>query len=129
MQKGDCQHCHPLGNTFTDFEFRNTGLDSIAQDSGRYRITFLNADIGKFKTPSLRNVEFTAPYMHDGRFNTLEEVIDHYNVNFKYTQNLDPALANIPKNRLSQQEKTDLIAFLKTLSDFEFLTNPNHKKP
>ena len=129
MQKGDCQHCHPLGNTFTDFQFRNTGLDSIAQDSGRYRITYLQSDIGKFKTPSLRNIEFTSPYMHDGRFSTLEEVIDHYNSNFKYPVNLDPALAHIPKNRLSNQEKSDIVAFLKTLSDFEFLTNPAHHKP
>lgn len=129
MQKGDCQHCHPLGNTFTDFEFRNTGLDSIPQDSGRFKITFIPSDLGKFKTPSLRNIEFTSPYMHDGRFTTLEEVLDHYNSNFKYAANLDPILANIPKNRLTIQEKKDIIAFLKTLSDFEFLTNPDFKAP
>jgi cytochrome c peroxidase len=77
----------------TDFEFRNTGLDSIYADEGRARITLSQSDVGKFKTPSLRNITVTAPYMHDGRFATLMECIDHYNTGFHYHPNLDPLLA------------------------------------
>lgn len=124
FQKGDCTHCHTLGSTFTDFEYRNTGLDSIPVDSGRAHITLLPADLGRFKTPSLRNIELTAPYMHDGRFNTLQEVMDHYNTGFHYTANLDPNLRNSTKGRMSPQEMDDIIAFLKTLTDYSLLTNP-----
>ncbi|REJ81729.1 MAG: cytochrome-c peroxidase [Bacteroidetes bacterium] len=127
--KGDCVHCHTMGSTFTDFEFRNTGLDSIAADSGRARITLLASDIGKFKTPSLRNIEVTAPYMHDGRFFTLQEVMDHYNTGFHYPQNLDANLRTSVKGRMTQQDMDDIIAFLKTLTDYNFLTNPAFAKP
>ncbi|MEZ5174155.1 MAG: cytochrome c peroxidase [Bacteroidia bacterium] len=82
FDKGDCSHCHVLGSTFTDFEFKNNGLDSVYADEGRYRITLNPDDLGRFKTPSLRNIEVTAPYMHDGRFSTLMEVIQHYNSGF-----------------------------------------------
>ena len=124
FQKGDCTHCHTLGSTFTDFEYRNTGLDSIAVDSGRARITLLPADLGRFKTPSLRNIELTAPYMHDGRFQTLQEVMDHYNTGFHYAANLDPNLRSATKGRMSQQDMDDVIAFLKSLTDHSLLTNP-----
>ncbi|MBP6456856.1 MAG: c-type cytochrome [Chitinophagaceae bacterium] len=127
--KGDCFHCHTLGGYFTDFEFRNNGLDSIPVDLGRARITHNPLDEGKFKTPTLRNIEFTAPYMHDGRFNTLEEVVQHYNKNFYYTQNLDPLIQVIPKNRLSLAEVQDLISFLKTLTDTSFINNPAYSDP
>src|SRR5262249_30788964 len=73
----DCFHCHG-GNLFTDAQFKNNGLDAEFRDPGHYLVTGSDADRGKFKTPSLRNVELTAPYMHDGRFKTLEEVVDHY---------------------------------------------------
>lgn len=126
--KGDCIHCHSMGSTFSDFDYRNTGLDSIPVDKGRGRITLLPQDDGKFKTPSLRNIEYTAPYMHDGRFKTLEECIQHYNTGFRYTANLDPALAIAKKNRLTPADVQDLVAFLKTLSDPELLTNPAYKK-
>lgn len=129
MSKGDCNHCHVLGSTFTDFEFKNTGLDSIPVDQGRYLITLLNSDRGKFKTPSLRNIELTAPYMHDGRFQTLDEVIDHYNTGFRYAANLDPNLYFAVKGRMSAQEKADIIAFLKTLTDYEFLTDQRFSDP
>jgi cytochrome c peroxidase len=128
-EKGDCTHCHSLGSTFSDFEFRNTGLDSITVDAGRAMITFLATDSGKFKTPSLRNIALTAPYMHDGRFRTLEECIDHYNTNFRYTKNLDGSLGIRKKGQLNTQEKADLIAFLHTLTDHEFITNPKFAKP
>ena len=127
--KGDCNHCHILGSTFTDFEYRNNGLDSISADSGRARITLRSTDMGKFKTPSLRNIEVTAPYMHDGRFQTLQEVLNHYNTDFHYTANLDPNLQAIQKGRLSQRDMDDMIAFLKTLTDYEFLSNPAFAKP
>ena len=124
MEKGDCSHCHSLGSTFSDFEFRNTGLDSIPLDEGRYLITLNQGDRGKFKTPSLRNVELTAPFMHDGRFQTLLECVQHYNTGFRYSANLDPNLSFAVKGRMTQQEMDDLVAFLKTLTDMEFVNNP-----
>jgi cytochrome c peroxidase len=128
MNKGDCNHCHVIGGLFTDFELRNTGLDSIAVDPGRARITLNPLDSGKFKTPSLRNIEVTGPYMHDGRFETLEQCIEHYNTGFRYTQNLDPNLEYAKKGRLNQAEIEDIVAFLKTLTDTEFLNNPKFKQ-
>jgi cytochrome c peroxidase len=127
--KGDCVHCHVLGSTFTDFEFRNTGLDSIPIDKGRALITLLTTDEGKFKTPSLRNIEMTAPYMHDGRFTTLRQCIEHYNRNFKYTENLALELKLVAKNRMNESEIDDLIAFLKTLTDHDFINNSALDKP
>jgi cytochrome c peroxidase len=124
MEKGDCSHCHSLGSTFSDFEFRNTGLDSIPLDEGRYLITLNQGDRGKFKTPSLRNVELTAPFMHDGRFQTLLECVQHYNTGFRYSANLDPNLSLAVKGRMTQQEMEDLVAFMKTLTDMEFVNNP-----
>jgi len=123
MEKGDCSHCHSLGSTFSDFEFRNTGLDSIPVDEGRYLITLNSNDRGKFKTPSLRNVELTAPFMHDGRFQTLLECVQHYNTGFRYSANLDPNLSFAVKGRMTQQEMEDLVAFMKTLTDMEFVNN------
>ena len=120
-----------LGSTFSDFEFRNTGLDSIAVDAGRYKITLQPTDSGKFKTPSLCNIALTAPYTHDGRFKTLGECIDHYNTNFHMAKYLDGNIANKAKGRLTSQDKSDLIAFLNTLTDYEFIHNPNlrsHRK-
>jgi cytochrome c peroxidase len=125
MSKGDCNHCHVLGSTFSDFGYRNTGLDSIPVDEGRYLITLVESDKGRFKTPSLRNIEFTAPYMHDGRFSTLMECIEHYNTGFHYTANLDGNLATSIKGRMSMEEMQAIESFLLTLSDTEFLTNPD----
>jgi cytochrome c peroxidase len=127
--KGDCNHCHSLGTTFSDFEFRNTGLDSIPVDGGRYLITLNESDRGKFKTPSLRNVELTAPYMHDGRFQTLMQCIDHYNSGFHYTSNLDVNLLTAQKGRMSVEDKLALEAFLKTLTDWDFIQNPAFDDP
>lgn len=127
--KGDCFHCHVMGSTFTDFEFRNNGLDSIFKDLGRYKITLNDADKGKFKTSTLRNIELTAPYMHDGRFTTLEQVLEHYNNGLIVTATTDVNIALAKKGRLSELEKTQIIAFLKTLTDYDFINNPNFKKP
>ncbi|MEY2739050.1 MAG: hypothetical protein RL259_959 [Bacteroidota bacterium] len=122
-----CASCHET-DIFTDNSFRNNGLpiNPSINDKGRYRVTGLDEDKYKFKVPSLRNIEKTAPYMHDGRFYTLDAVLDHYDSGVTQTQNLDPSLQHtgalgIP---LSSSEKAQLIAFLKTLTDNEFLSNP-----
>ena len=122
-----CATCHAT-DLFTDNSFRNNGLpvNPALNDIGRYRVTQLDADVHKFKVSSLRNIELTAPYMHDGRFFTLEAVLNHYSSGMVNSPTLDPTLNNngtlgIP---LSSQEKTKLIAFLKTLTDNEFITNP-----
>ncbi|MES2617976.1 MAG: cytochrome c peroxidase [Bacteroidota bacterium] len=128
INKGDCGHCHVIGSTFSDFEYRNTGLDSIPVDKGRSLITLNNNDDGKFKTPSLRNIALTAPYMHDGRFKTLEECIQHYNIGFKYAENIDPNLGNSQKGRMNPMDVQDIIAFLNTLTDFEFVNNPKFRE-
>lgn len=121
-----CARCHAT-DIFTDNSFRNNGLsiNPQIQDNGRYHVTELEEDRYKFKVPSLRNIEKTAPYMHDGRFFTLEAVLDHYANGVANTQNLDPSLnqngvLGIP---LTTDEKVKIIAFLKTLTDNEFLTD------
>lgn len=122
-----CASCH-ASDIFTDNSFRNNGLpiNPALNDTGRFRVTENEEEKYKFKVPSLRNIEKTAPYMHDGRFYTLEAVLNHYDSGVANTQNLDASLSNlgtlgIP---LSPTEKMQLIAFLKTLTDNEFLTNP-----
>ncbi|MBK9282992.1 MAG: c-type cytochrome [Sphingobacteriaceae bacterium] len=132
-EKGDCFHCHSLG-LFTDNKFHNIGLDSIflGQNMGRYNYTGLNKDLGLFKTPTLRNIELTAPYMHDGRYTTLEEVVEHYNSKVKHSNTLDPIMTKPSKLYglgLTPQEKQDLVAFLKTLTDNDFINNPLLQKP
>ena len=118
-EQGDCFHCHgaPL---FTDNQFHNNGLDLDPQDPGLAAFTQGRLDHGKFITPTLRNIEYTAPYMHDGRFQTLEEVIDHYDSGFHRTRLTDPVLLIRPNLGLNRKEKRALIAFLKTLSDTRF---------
>jgi cytochrome c peroxidase len=116
-----CSQCHtePL---FTDHSFRNNGLDDESLDAGRAAITQLQSDHGKFRVPTLRNVELTNPYMHDGRFFTLNQVLEHYNSGIHQSATLDPALASgIP---LSGAEKQSLVAFLKTLTDYKFISDP-----
>ena len=85
-----------------------------------------DADKAKFKVTTLRNIAVTAPYMHDGRFNTLEEVVDHYNEGLHASSTLDPALASTMGTglMLTPEDKADLIAFLHTLTDFSYLNNP-----
>jgi cytochrome c peroxidase len=129
FSKGDCVHCHTLGRNFSDFTYRNNGLDSIPSDSGRAKITLNPNDIGKFKVPSLRNIEVTAPYMHDGRFTDLHQVLEHYNTGFHYPTNLDPNIRLAVKGRMTQQDMDDIVAFLKTLTDPDFLSNPAFGHP
>jgi cytochrome c peroxidase len=122
-----CANCHAT-DMFTDNSFRNNGLavNPLVNDVGRYKLTQLDQDYYKFKVPSLRNVEVTAPYMHDGRFGTLDAVLNHYSNAVVNGITLDPLLQQngtlgIP---LSNQEKTQLIAFLKTLTDYQYLNDP-----
>lgn len=116
-QRGaDCFHCHG-GPLFSDHQFHNNGL-APADDAGRFRFTKRESDRGKFATPSLRNIALTAPYMHDGRFATLEEVVEHYTTGMQRTPTLDPNLAKHPDGGipLSAEDKRALVLFLKTLT-------------
>jgi cytochrome c peroxidase len=121
-----CNACHqePL---FTDFSFRNNGIGiGYSNDSGRYAVTLNPDDLYRFKVPSLRNLRFTAPYMHDGRFYTIDAVLDQYAHHIVDMDNLDPLLKakDTLGIQLSEAERIALKAFLNTLNDFEFVTNP-----
>lgn len=122
-----CASCHS-GELFTDESFRNTGMyyNTQFKDAGRYRVTLEQNDWMKFRVPSLRNVEYTAPYMHDGRFYTLDAVLNFYSDNVGDNANLDPQLKQNGHLgiAMNSQEKQLIIAFLKTLSDKNFITNP-----
>ncbi|MBT8327790.1 MAG: c-type cytochrome [Bacteroidia bacterium] len=123
LYQSECSSCHtePL---FTNSSFKNNGLDSVYSDLGRKRITLNDADLGKFKVPSLRNLSYTYPYMHDGRFVSMEQVIEHYSKNILDSKTLSSELIN--KN-FTAQEKADIVAFLKTLDDESFLTNMEYR--
>lgn len=118
--RANCATCHtePL---FTDYSFRNNGLNATFTDLGRALITLDENDEGKFKVPTLRNVTETYPYMHDGRFQTLDQVLNHYSEGIVQSATLDPLLQNgIP---LTNTEKDQLKAFLETLTDYDFIGN------
>ena len=119
-----CATCH-AGVLFTDQSYRNNGLpiDPEYDDEGRSRITGLQADKYKFKVPSLRNIQITYPYMHDGRFQTLAQVLDHYDSGMVVTENLDPVFQQNENLGISltEDEKQKIIAFLETLTDDNFL--------
>ncbi len=121
----DCFHCHG-GPLFQSQTFANNGLDDVFPDTGREKVTGRGADCGKFAVPSLRNVEVTAPYMHDGRFKTLDEVIEHYCTGVKRSATLDPNLAKHPDGGvpLDDSDKRALTAFLKTLTDERYRLHP-----
>jgi cytochrome c peroxidase len=118
----DCFHCHG-GPLFQSQSFANNGLDDRFTDPGREKVTGKASDLGKFAVPSLRNVALTAPYMHDGRFKTLDEVIEHYVSGVRRSATLDPNLAKHPDGGvpLSTADKKALVAFLKTLTDERYL--------
>lgn len=130
--RGDCFHCHGSDNNplWTDNKFHNNGLDTIFTDLGLGAVTGDPADNGKFKSPSLRNLAFTAPYMHDGRFSTLEEVIEHYSTGIKNSSTIDPLIKKVDQGgvNLSTQDKADLKAFLLSLTDPDFINNPAFKE-
>ncbi len=128
---GDCFHCHVTSLLqFSDYQFHNNGLDETFSDLGLGGVTGLATDEGKFKTPTLKNIELTAPYMHDGRFATLEEVVEHYNSGTHESATLDPLMKYTEFGlMLTDQDKIDLIAFLKCMTDTEFTTNPAFQDP
>lgn len=130
LPDAECGHCHaePL---FTTFEFRNNGLENIDNledfpDKGRGEVTGNSQDNGKFKIPTLFNAAISPPYMHDGRFQTLEEVMDHYNSGGHRQSNTDPLIQPLG---LSEKQKQQVIAFVKTLTDSTFLTEKNFSDP
>lgn len=136
--KGDCLHCHltdanALG---TNGKFSNNGLDAVTnikefKDFGKANASGKNEDYGVFKIPSLRNIAVTAPYMHDGRFNTLEEVIDFYSEGLNYSPTIDSKMGHIRTKgaKLSPLEKQQIIAFLHTLTDTVFIQNKKFSNP
>jgi cytochrome c peroxidase len=131
--KGDCFHCHgnPNNPLWTDNSFHNNGLDETFTDRGLGDFTGDPRDFGLFKTPSLRNLAYTAPFMHDGRFVTLEEVINHYSEGLVYSETIDPLMKTIAQGgvNLSESDKADLKAFLLSLSDPSFINNPDFQDP
>jgi cytochrome c peroxidase len=125
-----CTHCHS-GPNFTDNKFHNNGLDNVSSftdfaDLGRGGVNNVMFDNGKFRTPSLRNIALTAPYMHDGRFETLEDVLEHYASGGHGFENEN---SNIRPFDLSEEEKQALLAFLHTLTDTSFTNNPAFQSP
>jgi cytochrome c peroxidase len=134
--KYDCNSCHQVttpGGYILAGTFANIGLDAEYQDNGLQSSTKSPVDAGKFKIPSLRNVVYTAPYMHDGRFETLEDVIEHYSSGIENHPNLDARLLDAngqAKNmNISEHEKKAIVAFLHTLSDESVLTDPKFSNP
>jgi cytochrome c peroxidase len=145
IRGGNCGDCH-LGVLFNGDQsglsgFHNNGLDDdLTLSEGVMKVTNNPDDKGKFRVPSLRNIALTAPYMHDGRFNTLEEVLDHYNDQIKQSKTLDPLIMaasnevkkpgdNRIKLYLTNQEKADIIAFLNMLTDEEFTSDKKFSNP
>ena len=134
-----CASCHAssvLGNGFSEFSpqsVANNGLDKVYTDEGVGEVTEIRTDIGKFKIPGLRNISLTAPYMHDGRFASLEEVIDFYSENIQAHENLDRKLIGVngqPKKiNFTDEEKSDLVAFFNTLTDEKMIVDPKWSDP
>lgn len=123
--KANCVHCH--GGTKTMIElFHNNGLDSTFADAGREDFTKSTNDKGRFRVATLRNIAVTAPYMHDGRFKDLKEVLDHYGDHIVESPTLSPFLG---REKLTEQEKEDIISFLHTLTDNDFITDPRFSDP
>ena len=132
LSGADCAHCHS-GANFENDQYMNNGLDADDDflDDGRMKVTSDASDKAKFKVPTLRNIELTPPYMHDGRFNTLEEVVNHYNDGLVSSTTIDPALENTRSTglMLTVQDKSDLVAFLKTLTDTDMTSDARYASP
>lgn len=130
----DCFHCHGGGGNplFTTHLFYNNGKDSLFTDAlDRFGLTGEIADLGKYKAPTLRNISLSGPYMHDGRFATLDEVIEFYSHHVVLSETVDPLMHHVLRGgvQLTPSEKADLKAFILTLHDSSFLTNPAFGKP
>jgi len=133
-----CKGCH-AGELFTDDDYHNNGIDGdFSNDAleglykGRYRITYKPADLGKYKTPTLRNVMLTAPYMHDGRFATIGDVLTHYAGHVQVSPTTDALLyqdGGKPGIPLTADEKMAIITFLKSLTDESFISNTKLSNP
>ncbi|WP_234734150.1 cytochrome-c peroxidase [Tellurirhabdus bombi] len=130
VRGGNCAHCHGGPKLYQEV-FHNNGLDRIPKDPGRREITGMEQDQGRFRVPTLRNITLTAPYMHDGRFASLEEVLDHYSDHIQASSTLSPELmpTDVSRNQMTPQEKQDLIAFLHLFTDQGFITNPAFSDP
>lgn len=130
LNGADCFHCHN-GPLMQVQKFSNNGLDATFTDLGRGGVTNNPSDNGKFKVPTLRNIAYSAPYMHDGRFATLEEVINHYSSGIQMSPTIDPLIefANQGGVQLDAQDRALVKAFLLTLSDESFINNPDFKAP
>ncbi|MEO0734951.1 MAG: cytochrome C peroxidase, partial [Bacteroidota bacterium] len=125
-----CGHCHNQPS-FGDNQFKNNGLDNVTSlddfvDKGFGAVSGSRFDNGKFRTPTLRNIALTAPYMHDGRFATLEEVLDHYAGGGHGVENEDPNITGFP---LDERKKAALLAFLNSLTDEALLTDERFANP
>ncbi len=130
----DCFHCHGGGGLalMTTNLFYNNGLDDEFNDpEDRSAVTGSHWDRGAYKVPTLRNIAVSAPYMHDGRFATLDEVIDFYSEGVKDSENINPLMHHVMDGgvQLTPREKAQLKAFLKTLTDDSFLNNPDYSRP
>ena len=130
----NCSGCHGHDLVSLSRASANNGLDLVYEDKGRYEITQSNSDKGVFKVPVLRNIELTGPYMHDGRFATLEDVVDHYSDNIQAHPNLDFQLQEgfngTPRQmNFSDDKKEALVAFLKTLTDYDFIADSRFNNP
>ncbi|QKJ32104.1 cytochrome-c peroxidase [Mucilaginibacter mali] len=134
IRGANCARCHGGAKTYMEL-FHNNGLDSIPKDIGIAELTGLPGDRGRFKVPTLRNIALTAPYMHDGRFKTLDEVLDHYSDHVKRSESLSPFLrgesneVNGKSLALKPEEKKAVIAFLNMLTDSTFVTDPRFSDP
>ncbi len=134
IRGANCGHCHGGVKNFKEL-FHNNGLDSVAADRGREQFTGQRTDRARFRVPTLRNIMLTAPYMHDGRFATIEQVLDHYNEHIQQSPTLSAFLQNISNEpdgkylALTKEEKSDLTAFLVMLTDSSFITNPAFSNP
>jgi len=130
LNGADCFHCHN-GPLVQVQKFSNNGLDAIFTDNGRGAITENLNDMGKFKVPTLRNIEYSGPYMHDGRFETLDEVIEHYSSGVQISSTIDPLIEFASQGgvQLDAFEKDLVKKFLLTLTDETFINNPDFQEP
>jgi cytochrome c peroxidase len=124
-ERAECFHCH-TGFNFTNNGFRNDGSDPSDPDQGRREVTLKDSDFAKFKIPTLRNVAVSAPYMHDGALETLDDVIDAYVAGGRGHPSTDPTITPL---ELTTDDKADLRAFLESLTDDDFLSNPAFADP
>lgn len=134
IRGANCGHCHGGPKTFKEL-FHNNGLDAEPKDIGREAISQQTGDKGRFRVPTLRNIALTAPYMHDGRFRTLAEVLEHYNEHIQESPSLSSFLRGVSNETggktllLTQAEKADILAFLQMLTDSTFINNPAFSDP